>query len=199
MAKRGALIWMLKAVTITTVGITSVSLIDNMVRQTTEEHTVEEHTVSYEPVIMYYSMDKTMDVPEGDTSFKTYMDFRAITDTSSVQYEMQQEAYTDEYGLRKYKNGDYMVAMGSYYGQVGDRFRITLDSGETIRCIMGDAKADCHTDAYNQYTPCGSGKNVIEFVVDTPALSDEARQMGDISYSDDTFEGNISKIERVAE
>jgi hypothetical protein len=78
-------------------------------------------------------------------------------------------------------------------------FRITLDSGETIRCIMGDAKADCHTDAYNQYTPCGSGKNVIEFVVDTPALSDEARQMGDISYSDDTFEGNISKIERIEE
>lgn len=185
---------MLKAVTITTVGITSVSLIDNMVRQTKEEH-----TVSYEPVIMYYSMDKDMSIPDGDTSFKSYMDFRAITDTSSVQYKMQQEAYTDEYGIRKYKTGDYMVAMGSYYGQVGDRFRITLDSGETIRCIMGDAKADCHTDAYNQYTPCGSGKNVIEFVVDTPALSDEARQMGDISYSDDTFEGNISKIERIAE
>lgn len=190
---------MLKVVTITTVGITSVSLIDNMVKQTTEEHSVEEHTVSYEPVIMYYSMDKTMDVPDGDTSFKTYMDFRAITDTSSVQYKMQQEAYTDEYGIRKYKTGDYMVAMGSYYGQVGDRFRITLDSGETIRCIMGDAKADCHTDAYNQYTPCGSGKNVIEFVVDTPALSDEARQMGDISYSDDTFEGNVEKIERIEE
>lgn len=186
---------MLKAVTITTVGITSVSLIDNMVRQTTEEH-----TVSYEPVIMYYSMDKTMDVPDGDTSFKSYMDYRAITDTSSVQYKMQQEAYTDEYGLRKYKTGDYMVAMGSYYGEVGDRFRVTLDSGETIRCIMGDAKADCHTDAYNQYTEAGNGsKNVIEFVVDTPALSDEARQMGDISYSDDTFEGNISKIERIAE
>ena len=199
MAKRGALIWMLKAVTITTVGITSVSLIDNMVKQTTEEHTVEEHTVSYEPVIMYYSMDKTMDVPDGDTSFKTYMDYRAITNTDSIQYKMQQEAYTDEYGLRKYKNGDYMVAMGSYYGKVGDRFRITLDSGETIRCIMGDAKADCHTDAYNQYTPCGSGKNVIEFVVDTPALSDEARQMGDVSYADDIFEGNISKIERIEE
>lgn len=195
MAKRGALIWMLKVVTITTVGITSVSLIDNMVKQTKEE----QHTVSYEPVIMYYSMDKDMSIPDGDTSFKSYMDFRAITDTSSVQYKMQQEAYTDEYGIRKYKTGDYMVAMGSYYGQVGDRFRITLDSGETIRCIMGDAKADCHTDAYNQYTPCGSGKNVIEFVVDTPALSDEARQMGDISYSDDTFEGNISKIERIAE
>lgn len=195
MAKQGALIWMLKAVTITTVGITSVSLIENMAKKGTETQTVE-----YEPVVMYYTVhDNSMAVPDGDTSFKSYMDYRAITNTDSIQYKMQQEAYTDEYGIRKYKNGDYMVAMGSYYGQVGDRFRITLDNGETIRCIMGDAKADCHTDAYNQYTPCGSGKNVIEFVVDTPALSDEARQMGDISYSDDTFEGNVEKIERIEE
>ena len=31
-----------------------------------------------------------------DSSFKAYMDYRCITDTSSVQYEMQQQAYTDE-------------------------------------------------------------------------------------------------------
>ena len=194
MGKQGALIWMLKAVTITTVGITSISLIDNMVKQTKEEHTVE-----YEPVIMYYTVhDNSMAVPEGDTSFKSYMDYRAITNTRSEQWKMQQTAYTDG-GIRRYKNGDYMVAMGSYYGEVGDRFHVTLDTGETFDVVMGDAKADSDTDRRNQYTPCGGGKNVIEFIVDTSELPREARRMGDVSYADDIFEGNVEKIERIEE
>ena len=67
-------------------------------------------------------------VPDYDTSFKTYMDYRTITDKSSAQYMLQMEAYTDDMGLRKY--GDhYIVAMGAYYSDnVGDTFKITPDN-----------------------------------------------------------------------
>lgn len=186
------MLMLLKIAAITTTGVTAVSLAENIARKATEEYTVHA-----EPVVMYYSMNKDMTVPKGDTSFKSYMDYTCITNTGSEQYQMQQTAYTDD-GLRRYKNGDYMIAMGTYYGEVGDRFIITLDSGVKFNAIMGDIKADCHTDEKNMYYPMNGGKkNVIEFIVDTPELPEMAREMGDISY--DGFEGNVISIERIEE
>lgn len=141
---------------------------------------------------------RTLSVPSGDTSFKSYMDWECITNTRSTQYKMQEQSYTDSTGLRRYKTGEYMVAMGTYYGQVGDRFKITLDSGKTFECVLGDQKADVDTDMTNRYTEMGDDqKNVIEFIVDTDKLPDMTRKMGDISY--DGFEGNVKKIERMNE
>lgn len=145
-----------------------------------------------------------MDVPSGNTYFKSYMNYLCITNTDSLQYKMQQTAYTDGDGLRRYKNGDYMIALGSYYGNVGDRFRITLDSGRSIMCIMGDIKADAHTDVNNQYVLMDDDlKNVVEFIVDTDTLDDFSRIMGDVSYCDmyctRYLMGNISKIEKMVE
>lgn len=135
-------------------------------------------------------------VPTGDTSFKSYMDFRAITNVSSEQYKLQEECVTDSHGLRKYGD-DYVIAVGSYYAdRVGDRLEITLESGEKFMAVVGDFKADAHTDKTNRYYPMSDGKkNVIEFIVDTDALDSMARKMGDISYIDG-FEGNIDSIEK---
>ena len=36
-----------------------------------------------------------------ETWFKTYMDYRCITDSASIQYQLQQQAWTDEQGLPK--------------------------------------------------------------------------------------------------
>ena len=41
------------------------------------------------------------DVPEADTGFKAYMDFRSIKDRTTAQYRLQQEAWTDEQGFRR--------------------------------------------------------------------------------------------------
>ena len=140
----------------------------------------------------------SMNVPAGDTSFKSYMDWQCITNTRSEQYKMQTTAYTDKNGLRRFKNGDYMVAMGSYYGEVGDRFRITFEHGGVVDCVMGDSKADIHTDTANQYTDMGDGmKNVVEFIVDTSELPDMARKMGDVSYADDKLWGDVKKVEKM--
>ena len=124
-----------------------------------------------------------------DTSFKSYEDYKFITDTRSKQYELQQNAWTDRNGLRRYGAlSDYMVAVGTPYGKVGDRIEITLDSGESFIAIVGDSKGDRH------YHSCGRGACVVEFIVDTPNLDTTTKQMGDISYLDEKFEGDVVSI-----
>ena len=134
-------------------------------------------------------------VPDIDTDFKSYMDYRKITDTHSAQYRLQEHAETDENGLRVYK-GRYMIAVGTYYGSVGDNLTITLDSGITFDAVIGDIKADSTTDSTHRYHPMDDGGgNVIEFIVDTRGLPRDVRWMGTVSALDD-FKGNVEKIER---
>ena len=45
--------------------------------------------------------EESLPIPDVNTDFKTYMDYRAITNTDSVQYALQQEAYTDSQGIRR--------------------------------------------------------------------------------------------------
>lgn len=140
-------------------------------------------------------------IPNYDTSFKTYMDYRKITDKSSAQYMLQMESYTDDMGLRKYED-HYVVAMGTYYSDnVGDTFKITLDNKKSFNVIIGDIKADCHTDSQNMYSPVYDNNsnlisaNVIEFIVDTKKIDRSVKKLGTVSAYDD-FKGNIVKIER---
>lgn len=135
-----------------------------------------------------------MDVPSGDTAFKSYMSYRAITNKDSSQYKLQKRCWTDANGLRRYKTY-YVVALGSYYtDHIGERFRITTTEGNEFDCIVGDFKADRDTDGKNQYTPMEGRKCVVEFVVDTYILDKTAKKMGDISYIEG-FSGNIESIE----
>ena len=136
------------------------------------------------------------EIPSGDTAFKSFMSYRAITNTRSAQYQLQQKCWTDDEGLRRL-NDDYVIALGTYYAEyIGERFKITLDTGESFTAVIGDFKADRHTDSKHQYYDSGNGrKNIVEFVVDTRELNRKARRMGDISYISG-FEGNIRSIEK---
>ena len=137
-----------------------------------------------------------MDVPEGDTAFKSYMSYKAITNTLSHQYDLQKYCWTDGCGLRRYKTY-YVVALGTFYADyIGERFRITTDEGNVIECVAGDFKADRDTDERNQYTPMQDRKCVVEFIVDTRLLDDTVKRMGDVSYIDD-FSGNVISVEAV--
>ncbi|MCL2507977.1 MAG: hypothetical protein FWF05_02240 [Oscillospiraceae bacterium] len=135
------------------------------------------------------------EIPQGDTSFKTYTYYTSLN-RNSAQWKLQQEAYTDENGLRK-MGGDYMVALGSYYsGTLGERFLVTLDGGETFTVVVCDFKSDRHTDSANQYSPVNAQmKNVVEFYVDKN-LDSAAKRMGDVSYIEG-FKGNITAIEKI--
>jgi len=129
----------------------------------------------------------------GGGEFKCYMDYRAITSTGSPQYQLQQEAYTDEYGLRKVDDF-YCVAMGSAFGsEIGARYIITLGNGNQVPVILADQKADRHTTPDNTRDYGGA---VIEFVVDTPALPPTVRQSGSVG-SIPEFAGEVVEIRRL--
>lgn len=130
-------------------------------------------------------------LPRVTGEFKSYMDYRAITNRASEQWKMQQYAKTSEKGLRMI--GDrYMVAMGTYYANaVGEEYRIHLSSGQVVEVVVGDIKSDAHTDSNRQYTR--SNKSIIEFIVDTAKLSEQSRKLGTIAE----FKGSIVKIECV--
>lgn len=133
-----------------------------------------------------------MTVPAEETGQKTFMDYRAITSTTSEQYVLQQDAVTDELGLREL-DGRYMVAMGTYYGTVGDIFRIAMENGAVFEVIMGDVKADEHTDETNRHR----NGNVLEFIVDGDRISEEVWYHGDVSYAASFLSGQIESITKL--
>ena len=117
-------------------------------------------------------------VPDIDSKKKTYMDYRTITDRSSKQYEYQQGATTSTEGLRMY-DGCYMVALGTFYADyIGQRFIIVLESGEVIKAIVGDFKANQHTDDTNRYIE--HNNNIVEFIIDTKIISEKVLTSGDV-------------------
>gem|GEM_PF-3666411 len=127
----------------------------------------------------------------GSKNFKAYMDFRKITNTSSLQYQIQSESYTDRNGLRYVKTEDgkrYEVAVGTGYKvNVGDFVDVRLDDGAILHCVVADIKQDCDTDWSHKYAKDGS---LLEFIVDATKLSDRARKLGDISAAGKKFDGS---------
>jgi hypothetical protein len=132
-----------------------------------------------------------------DSSFKAYMDYRCITDTGSVQYNMQQQAYTDERGFRRIGD-DYCVALGTgFTNGCGERFIIGLDSGYSFTAIVSDVKADYHTDSTNCYAPRGENSgNVVEFIIDTDNADDYMLTTGTAGCFED-LSGNIISITKI--
>lgn len=126
-----------------------------------------------------------------DTSFKSYMSYKAITNTDSTQYKLQQDAWTDKNGLRRY-GSDFMIAVGLPYANVGDRVLVTLDTENYFYAIVGDSKGDVW------YHDCGKGACVVEFIVDTPEMDETTRLMGDCSYIDG-FEGEVISITNLSD
>lgn len=130
-------------------------------------------------------------------SFKSWMPYTAITSHNSGQWRMQQIAYTCEDGFRRI-DGLYMIALGTYflshYG-VGDVFEITLSEGRIFRAVVGDVKANRHTDATNRFT--AHNGCMLEFIVCRPNMPEMARRMGDISFAG--FEGYVVNMVRLHE
>lgn len=142
---------------------------------------------------------ESLAIPSGETDCYGFMDYRTLTDTSSKQWELQQSAWTDWQGFRRIGN-DYCVALGTYYGEIGDRFRITTDEGNSYTVIEADAKGNdavFYNDYQSWYHVCGNGRiNLIEFVVDGDLIPNECWQMGDMGVID-SIGGNVVSIERI--
>lgn len=146
----------------------------------------------------------SLGVPSGvNTSFKTYMDWRAVTNTSSAQYKLIRNWGWCDYDGFMRVDGEkdlgidrdyYMIALGSYYGtKIGTKYRITTSTGNVFYGILGDCKADRHTNSTHQYA---RNKDVVEFIVDSRYLVESVRQMGSANVYG-PLSGSIAKIERI--
>lgn len=133
----------------------------------------------------------TKSYPVSGDKAKTYMDYRKITDRTSKQYALQQRASTDDHGLRTLR-GRYMVAVGSYFGvKVGQYIDVVLSDGEVLKCIIGDAKQDIHTDTNNLH---GLNGDTVEFIVNQKILKEVTDVIGNISDVSDEFDGKVTEV-----
>ncbi len=128
------------------------------------------------------------DVP-ADNEFKSYERYTLLT--SWKQAELQKKAHTDKNGMRKV-GSRYCVALGSYYTtEIGTEFDLVMENGKVIPCILGDQKADIHTDARHQRG--NNGGCVAEFIVDVDKLPEKARELGSVHWIPG-LEGEIKSI-----
>ena len=144
-----------------------------------------------------------MGVPNVNSSFKTWMDWRKVTNRASAQYKfIRRWGWCDAQGFMRC-DGErdlgipedyYLIALGSYYGTtIGTKYKITLDTGKVFYGALADCKANIHTNSTNQYA---GHKDVVEFLVDTRALNRTVRRMGNANYYE-PLKGKIAKIERL--
>ena len=134
---------------------------------------------------------------------KTYMDYRATTVRSSRQYQfIHNELTVDETtGFLYDKDGFIGVALGSFYGEIGDRFYFTLESGVVLPLVKCEEKADEDTDVRGCYHT--SDNSVMEFVIDKDYALSYFGQLSNSyvlngNYNNyELFNGAIVKVERV--
>lgn len=143
-------------------------------------------------------------VPNINSSWKTWMDYRAITNKASAQYKLIHNwGWHDHQGFMRVDgerdlgiNDDYyMIALGSYYGStMGTKYRITTDTGNVFYGILSDAKAYPEVNSTNQYGL--RNKDIIECLVYTPMLNREVKLWGTANVYM-PLNGSITKIERI--
>lgn len=145
-----------------------------------------------------WSVNEEVALPDIPTNMKFCTDYRCYNIDGTPHKRLQSVSYTDELGCRRY-NDDYCVGLGSFYSErIGDRFEVTLDTGNIFTIITGDMKADCDTDINNMYTPCINYEsencaNVLEFIIDDDVVSEKMYAYGSLDYHDE-FKGNIIKM-----
>lgn len=146
----------------------------------------------------------SLGVPNINSSFKTWMSYKAVTNKNSPQYSfIYTYGWSDSEGFMRCSGERslgidqdyYLIALGSYYGTtIGTKYKITLDTGKVFYGALADCKDNKHTNSTNQYIPHNG--NVVEFLVDTSILNKDVKRMGSANVYM-PLNGNIEKIERM--
>lgn len=113
-----------------------------------------------------YEVIKEYPITDGNTT-KTVLPYKAFGKNTN-QAKLQSLCQTNEVGLRVY-DGRFTIAVGTYFDTaVGQYFDLVLENGTVIPCIMGDLKADIHTDSRGLFTEASGC--MTEFIVDRTYL-----------------------------
>lgn len=152
---------------------------------------------------------KTVNFPAGIGQFKSFMDYKAITDKTTPNYNFTHENanfHVGKSGLTYYQDGKNtypVVAVGSGISdKIGQLIEVTLDNqghSNTLRCVIGDQKDDNDTDP-TTHTVHKNDHSVVEFLVDYDRLKEAnptAVSMGDLTYLDNSqfnLKGSVAKV-----
>lgn len=113
-----------------------------------------------------YEVIKEYPIIDGNTT-KTVLPYKAFGKNTN-QAKLQSLCQTNEVGLRVY-DGRFTIAVGTYFNTaIGQYFDLVLENGTVIPCIMGDLKADIHTDSRGLFTEASGC--MTEFIVDRTYL-----------------------------
>lgn len=122
------------------------------------------------------------------TGKKCYISYTAITDKTSLQYELQTAACTDLDAFRLLDNR-YLVSVGTYFNApCGTYIDLILENGTEIPCIVGEIKPDKLTSK-RVYSANGCAS---AFIVD--ANETRANLWGDVSYLCDEWQSKVSSV-----
>lgn len=125
--------------------------------------------------------------------FKSYMPYNAITNKSSKQWKLQQKATTNKDGIRCI-DGVPMVAVGTGWGlKVGDVAIVNCENGNSFKVIIGDIKANAHTDKENKTTIFNGCR--CEFIVEESKLNSTVKKMGNMAVLD-KYKGYVVNIKK---
>lgn len=157
-----------------------------------EENIIEaEEIIEETPIDNFEQFCTEYQVPS-NRGFKSYMSYRAITSKCSLQYKLQSIAYTGEFGIRQI-DGRFCVAIGTFSNAtVGTYIDLILENETIIPCVVGDFKADIHTDSTNKIT--SHNGCVSEFLIDKTALYSTVKKTGDISYCKEEWKSPVKII-----
>ena len=156
------------------------------------------------------SVLKTINFPADAGQFKSFMDYKAITDKTTPNYNFTHENtnfHVGKSGLTYYQEGGNIypvVAVGSGISdKVGQLIEVTLDNQgnqNTLRCVIGDQKDDNDTDPAT-HTIHKNDHSVVEFLVDYDRLKEAnptAANMGDLTYLNNSqfnLKGSVAKVQ----
>lgn len=164
---------------------TKITEINNTSASDTEQVLdTNEQTIPTAPAINKLPYE-TMSICSTTSTFKSWMDYRMITSTSSRQWKLQQTAITDEYGFRLV-DGYYTVAMAKMYGPVGTKYILSFSGGQSMDVIIGDVKAntDCsHSDG-----------SMLEIIIDSTRMPYNVKRSGNYNSM---ITGTITEIRKV--
>ena len=97
------------------------------------------------------------------STFKSYMAWTALS-PGSPQGKLCAKATKDSNTAILMYEGRYLVALGKAYGgHIGEKIDVVMENGNIIPVMVGDWKANAHTDQYNSATTHDG--SIIEFIV----------------------------------
>ena len=128
----------------------------------------------------YYEYMNNPEISAEEKAFKPLPDKHIYTDEKGFRRIHCQNPYDSEYQER------YVIALGSgITSKIGQYVDLILENGEVIPCVLGDQKADAHTDLSNKMTSIHNPNNACasEFIVEQDKIPANMVANGDSSYA----------------